>query len=156
MYGEKDLTEIRRQIRVFWIFYIVLLVLLAGAAVTCLVVRLYWPGFIILPVTAFAGFAVWDLWGRRLRAYERFLMSDRETLSRVFEGRVMELPEGFKTFQGVEFSPVEIRIHDEDTGDPIDTFVYYDREKLPVPFRIGELIRVRTVDHCIMEIEETE
>lgn len=156
MYDEKDLTEIRGQIRWFWILYIIVLAIFVAGIVTCCVVRLLWPGFILMPLTALAGFAGWDLWGRRLLAYERYLESDRETLSRVFEGRVMEIPDETKTFQGVLFRPVEIRIHDEDTGDPIDTFLYYDQEKLPIPFEVGYRIRVRSVDHCIREIEWME
>jgi len=152
MYSEQDKADLSRQLRLFWILYFIILGLLLAGAVVCCVVRVYWPGFVILPLIAFVGFAGWDLWGRTLVSCRRFLQEDGETLSRIFEGRVMELPEEVKTFRGVAFTQVEFRIHDEDTDEPLDVFLYYDREKLPAPFAVGTRMRVRAVDHCIKEI----
>jgi len=151
MYTQSDDDEIVRQLKVFWMVYIGISALFTAALVTLCVLRIAWPGFVLAPLMSFFLIAAWDLWGVKLVNYRRYLDDEKNTIPRETEAEVTAIREDRASYHNVPMVQVDIRILD-DKGKEVDTFLYYDVEKLPVPFSQGDRIRVKTAGYCICEV----
>lgn len=96
---------------------------------------------------------IWGNYGRRLLVYKNFLYDMGTGLENSIKGKVVAISneQSFKDY--MEFYPVMI-LSDDSGKDDQPRLIYYDIEKAPIPFKIGDHVEFSMFGNYIKNIIE--
>jgi hypothetical protein len=154
MYTEKDYETIDRQWKRFWIYAALGMALFAAGFVLCLLMRWRVAGYVVSTLWAIAMVSAWGLVGARIRKYRHWMLDLRSGIARRLAGEVVSVEGPVSLVGELEFMEVEVR-PDGEEGEGEPRRVYYDVQRLPLPFDVRDHVELVTSGNYIQDILHT-
>jgi len=137
MYTAEDLARINRRRMHYRIVMWAITAALAAGMVLSLIHRWEVAGYVLAFLVTFGWIFAIGMFGSPIRSYREFVRDMLEGRDRRFDGTVAHIETQDSQQKGMKFRVVHVREDGAAEGDP-DRILYYDTEKLPMPFAEGD------------------
>lgn len=143
IYRSEDFHEANRAYRKVWLVLVAIVVLTLGADIAAMVLRMAWLGYAATTLGVLAALLYWGVVGQPVLCYHRYINDVDQGMERWVEGVVEQIGTDVEVDQSIE--TVSVIVLEEATGDmkrPVQRQLHYDCNKLPVPFAVGQRVKL--------------
>jgi len=155
-YSQQDVDQLSALLKRFYrnmaLIWIVP-ALMVAASLIWRIAPLGYAGAVILALTGALG---WYAVGLRIFRYRRLVRDILENKERGAEGEIVSTEGAPVTRDGSTFTPIELKVVDDERADGYVRNIFFDTLKGEVPVRVGHKVKVTLFDNIIKSIEILE